>query len=391
MRVLISALNRFSQTTGICRNAGNQVLALASLGEISEIGLIIGRWQIKSFASLFSLPKVSIITADCRNTSFARNLWFWNGLPKAASRFRPDLVHMSFPVPFRRSAFSVPVVATVHDLYPFEIPENFGYPAVFFNRRFFRRCIRQADGIVCVSEVTRKKLSTYFPSIAKSKKCAVVYSAANIERGRHATVSPRITGRFVLTVGQHRANKNLDLIIEAYRRLKAQGRIDQQMRLVIVGVAGPETERLVRRVSDWQLQNDVLFLSGLTDAELISSYDNCSAFVAASSTEGFCLPLAEVLSCGAPCVCSDIPVLREVCAGECGFFSLEGTPVENLCNVLEQTLGEECKRRSGIRGARFSKQESARGYLELYQDVLAETSTMDEGFDVPFTFEDCAC
>jgi glycosyltransferase involved in cell wall biosynthesis len=370
MRVLISALNRFSNKTGICRNAANQALALASLEEVTEVGLIIGYWQTASFASLFGLPKFAFITAGCRNTSLARNRWFLTGLPKAVSRYQPDLVHLSFPLPFRRSAFSVPVIATVHDLYPFEVPGNFGYPAVFFNRAFFRQCVRQADGIVCVSQVTQRKLQKHFPDLS-TKKCAVVYSVSELWGERNSSRNARLTGRFILTVGQHRSNKNLDVIIDAYQLLRSQGRIDQELKLAIIGTAGPETERLRRMIGRWQLHNHVLFFSGLADAELIWAYENCSAFIVASSTEGFCLPLSEALSFGASCVCSDIPVLREVGAEECRFFSLRGAPVENLGHVLEQTLREECRQRSRSGGARFSRQRSARGYLDLYQEVLS--------------------
>ena len=369
MRILISAVSRFSKLTGICRNAANQALSLASLDEVAEVAVVIGKWQVASYGPLLKSPKIDITIAQCRNSSFSRNLWFWTGLPEAARRYRPDIVHLGFPLPFRRASFSVPVVTTVHDLYPFEIPGNFGYPAVLFNQVFFRHCIREVDAIACVSDATRRKLGEYFPSIPASKKCVVVYSSADLGASGISPSCMRIDRRFILTVGQHRANKNLALVIRAYHSLKSQGRIDSNLQLVVIGAVGPETGNLTTLVGSLGLQDDVLFVSGLPDAELIWAYQNCDAFVIASSTEGFCLPLAEALHFGASCVCSNIAVLREVAAGECRYFDLDARALENLCGELVQTLMQGRNRRQSA--TRFSKAASGRGYLGLYESLFA--------------------
>jgi hypothetical protein len=39
-----------------------------------------------------------------------------------------DVVHLAYPVPLNSGAFACPIVVTLHDLYPHEIPENFWLP-----------------------------------------------------------------------------------------------------------------------------------------------------------------------------------------------------------------------------------------------------------------------
>src|ERR1019366_678927 len=42
------------------------------------------------------------------------------------------------------------------DLYPYDIPENFGFPHYFANRAILRQCLSSVDGIACVSGGTSK-------------------------------------------------------------------------------------------------------------------------------------------------------------------------------------------------------------------------------------------
>jgi glycosyltransferase involved in cell wall biosynthesis len=164
MHILIAVLHRPTQPTGVCRHAANLAQALAEQEEVEQVTLVTGAWQRQSFESAFSLQsdKIKLIGIDLKNTSIARNLWFLFGLPKLVQQLRPDLVHLAFPLPFLRSRFPCPVVTTIHDLYPYECPENFGRVQAILNRLFLRQCIAQSDGLTCVSEVTLKQLKRYF-------------------------------------------------------------------------------------------------------------------------------------------------------------------------------------------------------------------------------------
>ncbi len=369
MHVLIPALHRPSKPTGVCRHAANLAQCLANTDEVTQVTLVIGEWQTSYFAQSFNLisPKIKLISVSIKNSSLSRNQWFLFGWPKLANSLEPDVIHMSFPFPFIRQWLRSPVVSTIHDLYPYECPKNFGYPQVWFNRGFLKQCVDSSDGLACVSQITLNSLKHYFPVVEERKKTAVIYNYADLI-SVESTFPTKINAEFsafILCVAQHRKNKNLDLLIHAYAQLLKDGNLSASTKLVLVGSSGPETENLLILIENLVLQDQVEFLSALTDQELCWLYKHCKLFVIASSTEGFCLPLVEALSLGCRVVCSDIPILREVGTLACNYFDLEKEPVENLANSILSSLKQALGDRPPP-DIRFSKRTIAKQLLEFY-------------------------
>ena len=385
MHILIAALHRPIKPTGVCRHAANLARCLADLDAIDRVTLVTGNWQKDYFATTFNLtsPKIEIIGVDIKNSSISRNTWFLFGLPKLANRLNPDLVHLSFPFPFVRQWFNSPVVATVHDLYPYECPENFGFPQVWFNRLFFGQCVRNARGITCVSQVTQKTLKTYFEKVSSQKKVSVVYNYVEFD-----SVKPKLSQRllldedsdFLLSVAQHRKNKNLDLLIQAFKDLLDKNILNTKSKLVIVGSTGPETNKILNLIETLSLHKRVIFLASIDDEELCWLYRRCRSFVIPSSTEGFCLPLVEALSLNSQVVCSDIPIFREVGrALNCHYFNLDANPVENLAKAIQQAIAHDESDRSSLADFPFTKHSTAQEYLNFYRSLLGVEEQESQG------------
>jgi glycosyltransferase involved in cell wall biosynthesis len=374
MHILIAVLHRPTHPTGVCRHAANLAQCLVNLPEITQVTLITGAWQQHYFAADFALssPKIKILGVDIQNRSSTRNLWFLFGLPQLVKQLNPDLVHLAFPLPFLRSRFPCPVVATIHDLYPYECPENFGRVQSIFNRLFLRQCLAQSDGLTCVSQETLKQLKFFFPEAGRHKEVTVTYNSVDFseitpqcpEIFRQRAATP-----FLLTVAQHRKNKNLDLLIQAFANLRQDQQISPSTELILVGSSGPETPQLQQQIAALQLQSRVHLLSSLQDPELCWLYQNCQVYVVSSSTEGFCLPLAEALSLGCKVVCSDIPILREVALSDCTYFNLASKPVAHLAEAIVETMAQPHSRSN--QGTRFSRTTIAQQYLDFYRQVIA--------------------
>ncbi len=100
---------------------------------------MVGKWQEAYFRSAFHLAddKLDLIPVNISNDAFSRNLWYLREMPGVADDVRADVVHLSFPVPLRRSAMRCPVVVSLHDLYPYDEPDNFGFPRVFLTGCFY--------------------------------------------------------------------------------------------------------------------------------------------------------------------------------------------------------------------------------------------------------------
>lgn len=370
MHVLIPALHRPVKPTGVCRHAVNLAQCLADHDKIQRVTLLIGNWQRGYFEQAFNLnsSKIELVDVEIKNSSISRNLWFLFGLPKLAQRLQPDIIHMSFPFPFIRQWFEGKVVATIHDLYPYECPKNFGYPQVWFNQLFLQQCIHNSDGLINVSNCTLESLKAYFPKAKTTQKAAVVYNVvefSDIDSRSPEQLDAELSAPFLMTVAQHRKNKNLNLLIEAYGQLLGRDSLPENSKLLLVGSTGPETEALKTLIQNLKLEENVYFLSGLADEELRWLYEQASLFVIPSSTEGFCLPLVEAVTFGCPAVCSDIPIFREVGSSQCRYFSLEKTAVENLAQAMVDELSHT-SRQDNFVDHRFSRQEISGQLLDFY-------------------------
>lgn len=374
MHILIAALHRPTDPTGVCRVAANLARCLADRTEISQITIAIGKWQEHYFEDLLETQsdKIKLISIDIKNTSLSRNRWFIFGLPKLARQYHADRVHLSFPLPFLRSQFPCPVVATIHDLYPYQFPENFGYKQAIFNQLFLRWCIHQSNGLTCVSKTTLEALHLYFPKIKnQSKPTTVIYNFVDFSQ---VPTSPsldfqkRFEFPFILCVAQHRKNKNIDLLIKTYDALKSQNQINSTTRLVLVGSSGPETNSLIKLIHERSIESSVLMLSSIDDHQLCWLYQQCQMFVMPSSLEGFCIPIVEALFFSCKVICSNIPIFQEIGTTDCTYFDLKGDPVRSLSQAMQNvSMGTSSPNTNHY--LRFSKTNIADQYITFYSKL----------------------
>lgn len=368
MHILISAVSSAQQPSGICRHAANLAAGLSCEAAVHRVTLVLGWWQVGYFQSAFGLgnSNLGIHAVDIENNGFARNWWYYRTLPKLAEQQAADLVHLTFPAPVRRHRFPCPVVCSLHDLYPYDSPHNFGYARVLFNRVFLQQSLHASDAIICSSDFTRERLRQHAPAIAR-RKATRIYQSAALEPGQARTpAKARLLGSpFLLAVAQHRRNKNLHLLLAAFAELRNSARAETRLNLVIVGAEGPETRNLHSLVQGLSLQKYVHFESALSDAELRWLYQQCELMIVSSSVEGFCLPVIEALLCGSRVLCSDIPVLREIGGSHCCYFDLYShKPVEALQQAISSALLMPAAAPSVSN--RFSPREIARQHIVLY-------------------------
>lgn len=370
MRILIAAASFASEISGVQRHALNLARCLLLRPEVTELHLVLAPWQsgFVEGAGLASDPRLVTHSAAIGKGSLERNLWYYRRLPEMARRLNADLVHLSVPMPVDRSALPRPTVVTLHDLYPYEIPMNFGFPKVLLNRVVLRQCLRNIGAVACVSGATLTLLQQYFPAAAA--KAVRIYNCVEpISFSAGDSPLPGWTGEpFFLTVAQHRRNKNLSLQIRAFHRLLRSSHIAPTTKLVIVGIRGPETPRLRRLVAHLRLTALVCFLHGISDAELQWCYRHCEALLAPSITEGFGLPVAEGIVAGCRIVASDIPAHREIGDGGCILVCLRSNPEQTLAAAMLAVLRQPKPQPAAL--PQFSATLLARQYVSLYHRLI---------------------
>jgi glycosyltransferase involved in cell wall biosynthesis len=375
MKVLLAAATFATNISGVQRHAFNLARCLLPQSEIEQLHVVVAPWQ-KGLLADAGLPrsiKLVAHVATMVQSSLSRNLWYYRGLPRLAAQLGVDVVHITCPMPMNAAAFHCPTVVSLHDLYPYEIPMNFGFPKFIFNRIMLQQCLRNADSIACVSEATSALLRKYTPASVWRKSIRIYNCVAPEHAGTADPPIPSWTGEpFLLCIAQHRRNKNITLLIGVFDRLLRSGAIDAKARLAVIGIRGPESGRIQKSIRDRGLDRMVQLLEGLTESELQWCYRNCAVLVAPSITEGFGLPVAEGLLAGCRIVCSDIPAHREIGGGLCRFVALNADAETALVHGIVSALKDP--KPSSVQLPQLSGPVLAKQYIALYRRMIASTA-----------------
>jgi len=379
MRILLAAASSSSELSGVQRHAFNVVRCLLSNPEISMVKLVIAPWQQELFWRSGLLPnkRLSLHLADMKTDALHRNLWYYRELPEMARQLCVDVAHLTYPVPFNPRAFDCPTVVTLHDLYPYEIPANFGFPKVIFNRLILQQCLSGVDAIACVSDITRLLLNKYV-SLDIQQKSVRIYNSVEPQT-ECATRTPIHDWRgepFFLCVAQHRQNKNLPFLLRVMCHFLQFEESDASTKLVIVGIPGPETDSIRRTITRLGLNRNVQLMEGLPEEELQWCYRNCEAVLAPSKTEGFGLPVTEALLAGSRVICSDIPAFREIGGDLCHYVRLDRQAERVFAEEIRAALQKPCIGAAEL--PMLSTAVIAEQYTRLYRKLLGSRQRAPE-------------
>ena len=161
----------------------------------------------------------------------------------------------------------------------------------------------KADILIPNSELTRKECSAWL----KKKIEDPVYPGVEVYKINDNVKEENQ----IIYVGRLNKYKNVNEIINALAKIR------NPPKLIIVG-KGEEEGKLMELS---KRLNVICELKGsLTDKEKFNEIKKSIFMVFPSSFEGFGMPPAEALTCGKPCICSDIPIFREIYEDKVEYF-----------------------------------------------------------------------
>ena len=201
-------------------------------------------------------------------------------------------------------------VLTVHDLMHRVAPETMNLNALWAARLFFSRSLAKADAIVSNSAGTAHRLEASFGYKAAAvvrPGLSRVFQPRSASQTRAALVRYRVSQPYLLGVSTWEPRKGLELLIRAFRRMKAGGAIPNHT-LLLVGERGWKDSSIIELARD---SESIVSLGFVDDISLAALYSGTDAFIYPSTYEGFGMPVLEARACGARVVTSDIPELRE--------------------------------------------------------------------------------
>ncbi len=354
MRIGIDAtLVRPDRLTGIERYALSMTSALARLAP-DEIVLFTRQ---DAPAALKALP-VEQHAAPFRYRFSIEQAW----LPVAASRTGIDLLHMlAFPTPL---LWRGKAVITVHDATPWLHRDTISVGMRYYYGPLYKQALRRAAGVITVSEAARADLVVALG--LTPDHIHVTHNGVNAGFFQaEAPTGPRAP--YLLAVGTLEPRKNIPVLLDAFRELRAEGR---DLQLVLVGRQGWADSLPLR-----ELAAHVRLTGSIPDSELAELYAGASCFVLPSLYEGFGLCLAEAMAAGTPAVASDIPALREI-GGDCVRYAPPHSSrafAEAIRMALERRAESAALAQSARERARsFSWDTCAAETLEAYRKLAVK-------------------
>jgi glycosyltransferase involved in cell wall biosynthesis len=185
--------------------------------------------------------------------------------------------------------------------------------------------------VIAISNWTKSQVVAHYG--IKPEKIDVLYnwvrpacqkpvSAAEIDRVRQRYGLP---GRFIAYLGGYRAYKNVEFLMDAWRRATQRALVPP---LVLAGQIPRETENGYYCDIPGALNrlglgaSDVLQPGLIADEDLPAFYASASLFVSPSRLEGFGYPAVEAMACRVPTLVSDASVYPELITEEHLRFSL---------------------------------------------------------------------
>ncbi|MHC1764736.1 MAG: glycosyltransferase family 4 protein [Verrucomicrobiia bacterium] len=332
----------------------------------------------------FAKDRAEVVTVPEVFRPAIRNiLWHQVSLPALARQLGLDVLHIPS---YRRLIWRKPcaLVATIHDLAPFEVKGKYDPARMFYGKVVVRQLARRQDRIIAVSAGTARDVERYFG--VPLGRLQVILNGIDHTRfnpGDRAAAKGWVRERwglkapFFLYVSrlEHPA-KNHFRLIEAFSRFK---RAERSPWLLVLGGSdwhGAEVIREAAKASAFQ--SDIRFLGFVADEELPGLYRAADAFVYPSLFEGFGFPPVEAMACGCPVVSSARGSLAEVVADAAALVNPEDP--DDLASQMKRVATDEPFRASlvtkGYQNARrFDWQANARAVLGVYRGAVALSSS----------------
>ena len=317
-------------------------------------------------------------------------------VPAALRRLRVDIFHGMDHVGIPLVGRSGKYVVTVHDVIPLILPETFTPRHRLVVRLALARVRRKADLVVVPSHAVKRDVvrRVGLPEnrvVVTHEGCEPRFRPVRSAAARRDVAARYgLPPRYVLAVGTLEPRKNLTTLLEAFARLRRDGEVDADLRLVLAGARGWLDEPIFATVRSLGLEDAVRFTGFVDDADLPAVYSGAALFVFPSLHEGFGLPLLEAMACGVPVVTSNISSMPEV-AGDAAVL-VDPRDADGLAAAIARLLRDEALRdrlrEAGIARARqFSWETTARRTLDAYASVvqppMAQRRVAGESGDAP--------
>ncbi|MBR0461472.1 MAG: RecX family transcriptional regulator [Erysipelotrichaceae bacterium] len=244
------------------------------------------------------------------------------------------------------------------------------------SKAYCNHCVK----LICPSEKTAGMLRTY----GVNSEITIIPTGIELDRfaKENADLDKAQTIReeygitedekLLLFVGRIAEEKSIDMIIEAFRKVKENG---LKVRLLIVG-DGPQLEDLKKMVNGYQLDEYVFFAGKKPFAEVPAYYHAANGFISASTSETQGMTYIEALASGLVVLAHYDQVLDDlIIEGENGYFFETTDDIYKTIVTFDSLSKEEYERMAEVAidsAGKYDANKFGRDSMALYEEAIED-------------------
>jgi len=293
----------------------------------------------------------------------------WRAIWKAKS-LHADLVHIhaigpAMLAPLAR-LLGMKVVFTHHG--PDYDRDKWGFAAKTMLKFGERMGCMFANDVIVISNVIKDLISRKY---GRTKNVHLIYNGVPqpeiCEYPEYFEELGIEKGKYVLGMCRFVPEKNLHHLVQAYVKLKKDGRLPNDIRLVLAGDTDFEDD-YSKGLKEMARDNDVVLTGFVKGRKLHSLLTNAKCYCLPSSHEGLPIALLEAMSYKLPVVVSDIPANEEVNLPAKDYFHLGN--VDELADKLA-TIVAQPTQRIEYDLSKYNWDKIAEQVAEVYRSLMS--------------------
>lgn len=297
MRILCLTTDAYSGRGGIALYNRDMIDTLASFDDVTEVSVVPRNMTDDSF----SLPdKVNYLDSAAGGKlryvlELARLIW---------KRPKYDLVicsHINL-LPFANIAskwLRAPLILFIYGIDAWHRHHN----------RYVNKHIHEVDGVVSISEITKKKFMSWSGYPASS--IYILPNAIHLDKYGIADKNPSLLDRYrlqgkkvLMTLGRLSSSERYKGIDQTLEILPDLVRDDDSIVYLVAG-DGDDRKRLEQKAVSLGISRHVIFTGYISDEEKADHYRLADIYVMPSKGEGFGFVFLEAMACGIPVIASN--------------------------------------------------------------------------------------